>query len=137
MELDFEKYKRQQFCDHEQCSYYGQVGAGNIKTKSRKHQQVYCNQCKNSWVITKDTFFYHLKTPIKEIVEALALLSEGMGVNAVCRVKGITADALGDWLIKAAEHVNELTIYLQKEMHLTQCQMDEFWSFILKKSQPS
>lgn len=134
MELDFEKYKSQQFCDNQQCSDYGQRGAGNIKTKSRKHHQVYCNQCQNSWVITKDSFFYQLKTPVKEVIAVLMLLSEGLGVNALCRVKGITADAIGPWLIKAAKHVNEITIYLERDRHLEQGPIDEFWSFILKKS---
>lgn len=137
MELDFDKYKSQQFCDNQRCSHDGQVGAGNIKIKSQKHHQVYCNQCKNSWVITKDTFFYDLKTPIKEVVAVLMLLAEGMGVNAVCRVQGVTADSLGHWLSKAAEPVNEIRVYLEQNMHLEQCQIDEFWSFILKKSQNS
>ena len=102
MDLDFAKYKSHQFCDNKECSRRGQVEAGNIKTNSRKHHQVYCNGCKQNWVITRDSFFYHLKTPVKEVIEALMLLSEGMGVNAVCRVKGVTADSLASWLLKAA-----------------------------------
>ena len=69
------------------------------------------------------------------VVEVLMLLAEGMGVNAVCRVKGVTADSMRSWLTKASDHVEEIRVYLQEEMHLTQCQIDEFWSFILKKSQ--
>jgi hypothetical protein len=45
----------------------------------------------------------------------------------------VTADSVLDWVVKAADHVNELSVYLKGEMHLTQCQIDEFWSFILKK----
>lgn len=135
VDLDFEKYKAQQFCDNSECSIFGKVGLGNIRTQSSKNKQVYCNQCDNHWVITKGTFFYHLKTPVKVVVEVLKLLAEGMGVNAVCRVKGVTADSMRSWLAKASDHVEEISAYLQKEMHLTQCQIDEFWSFILKKSQ--
>ena len=135
VELDFEKYKARQFCDKAECSAFGKIGEGNIRTQSRKNQQVYCNQCDNSWVITKGTFFYHLKTPVRVVVEVLMLLAEGMGVNAVCRVKGVTADSMRSWLTKASDHVEEIRVYLQEEMHLTQCQIDEFWSFILKKSQ--
>ena len=69
------------------------------------------------------------------VVEVLMLLAEGMGVNAVCRVKGVTADSMRSWLTKASDHVEEISVYLQTDMHLTQCQIDEFWSFILKKSQ--
>lgn len=134
MPLDFEKYKAQQFCDNSACASYGQIGQGNIRTHSRQQQQVYCKACKQIWVITKGTFFYHLKSPISLVLEVLWLLAEGMGLRAVCRTKGITTDAVGEWIVKAAAHVNEVSIYLEREMHLTQCQIDEFWSYILKKS---
>ena len=59
MELDFDKYKAQQCCDNPACQYDGKTGEDNIRTHSRQHQQVYCNACKNIWVITKGTFFYN------------------------------------------------------------------------------
>jgi hypothetical protein len=133
MELDFDTYKTQQFCDHTDCQYYGKTGADNIRTHSRQQHQVYWNACKTIWVITQGTFFYNLQAPVSLVLEVLRLLSEGMGLRAVCRTKGVTPDAVGAWLLKAAEHVNEVTVYLEREMHLTQCQIDEFWSYILKK----
>lgn len=135
MDLDFEKYKEDQFCSTSNCKYFGQVGAGNIGTKSSKHHQVYCNDCKSIWVITKDTFFFNLKKPVPFILEVLLLLSEGMGVNAVCRAKGVKAETVNRWVLKASDHVREVTVYLETGMHLTQCQIDEFWSFIYKKKQ--
>ena len=134
MELDFDKYKAQQFCDNPACQYYAQTDKDNIRTHSRQHHQVYCNACKNIWVITTGTFFYNLKAPVALILEVLQLLSEGMGLRAVCRTKGVTPDAVGDWIFKAAKHMHEVTLYLERDMHLTQCQIDEFWSYILKKS---
>jgi len=133
MDLDFDKYKAQQFCDNEACTLFGEVGAGNIRIQSRKNKQVYCNHCKNTWVITKGTFFYNMKTPVSVVLEVLQLLSEGSGVNSVCRLKGVTADSMRVWLSKASDHSQELSAYLQTNLHLTQCQIDEFWSFILKK----
>ena len=99
------------------------------------HHQVYCKACKQIWVITKGTFFYNLKSPASLVLEVLKLLSEGMGIRAVSRSKGVTTDAISAWVLKAAHHVNEVTVYLERNMHLTQCQIDEFWSYILKKSQ--
>lgn len=133
MELDFEKYKEEQFCDNKKCEFYGMIGDGNVKIKSRKNQQVYCNRCKNSWVITKGTFFFHMKSSPKDALEVLFLLSEGMGMRAVCRAKGVTMDILQIWIVKAANHVNEVSSLLKEEMNLTGCQIDEFWSFIRKK----
>ena len=77
MDLDFEKYKADQFCSNSDCKHHGQVGSGNIGTKSSKHHQVYCKGCQAIWVITKDTFFFNLKKPVSLILEVLLLLSEG------------------------------------------------------------
>lgn len=133
MGLDFDKCKEQQFCKTKKCEFYGQIGAGNIKIKSSQHSQVYCNSCKKTWVLTKDTFFYHLKTPPKDVLEVLWLLSEGMGLRAVSRVKGFTTDAILEWVLKAGEHVEEISAFLFAHLNLTQCQIDEFWSFIHTK----
>ena len=94
---------------------------------------MYCNACKQIWVITKGTFFYNLKAPVSLVLEVLKLLSEGMGLRAVCRSKGVTTDAASAWVLKAAEPVNEVTVYLERDMHLSQGQIDEFWSYIFKK----
>ena len=135
MELDFDKYKVQQFCDNADCAYYAKVGEDNIRTHSRLHHQVYCKACKQIWVITKGTFFYNLKAPVSLVLEVLKLLSEGMGIRGVSRSKGVTTDAISAWILKASKHINEVTVYLERHMHLTQCQIDEFWSYILKKSE--
>src|SRR5262249_32658441 len=76
----------------------------------------------------------NLKAPVSLVLEVLRLLSAGVGVRAGCRTKSGTPDAGGSWLLKAAKHVQEVTIYLERALHLTQCQIDEFWSYILKKS---
>ncbi len=128
MDLNFDKYKAQQFCDNRDCPAYGQIGENTIRTPSRLHQQVYCNVCKQIWVITKSPFFYNLKAPVSLILEVLQLLSEGMGLRAACRTKGVTPDATRAWVRKAAAHVTEVTVYLEREMPLTQCQIDELWS---------
>lgn len=45
-------------------------------------------------------------------------------------VGSFTTEVVGDWIVKAAAHINEVTIYLEKDMHLTQCQIDALWSYI-------
>lgn len=42
---EFEQFKSDQYCDNEDCSHYGQVGSGNIRTHSTKSGQVQCNKC--------------------------------------------------------------------------------------------
>ncbi len=99
MDLDFDKYKVQQFCDNLDCDKYGKIGENNIRTHSRLQHQVYCKACKQIWVITKDTFFYNLKSLVSLILEVLKLLSEGVGLRAVCRAKGVGCGSFRTTLI--------------------------------------
>src|ERR671913_2004459 len=73
MELDFDQYKAQQFCDNLDCDASGKIGGNTIRTHSRRHHQVYCNACNPIWVMTKGTFFYNLKAPVSLILEVLKL----------------------------------------------------------------
>lgn len=134
---EFEILKSSQYCANESCEYYNQPEAGNIKINSRSKGQVYCNSCGNRWVLTKGTMFYDLRTPIDKVIKVLLNLSRGMGLNNTCRQENVTADSVLAWIIKAAKHSNEFTLYMQQEMHLTQVQIDECWSFIRKKRKTS
>lgn len=79
--------------------------------------------------------FFGLRTPMDKIARVLGLLASGMGVNAVCRENDVVADSLRDWILLAARHVKEFSAYLEQDMHLEQVQIDEFWSFVRKKTE--
>ena len=130
---EFDSLKSSQYCDNADCSCYNQPEANNIRINSRVKAQVYCNVCGNRWVLTKGTMFYGLRTPIDKVITVLLCLTRGMGVNNTCRQEKVTADSILSWIIKAAQHTNEFTQYMQQEMHLEQVQIDEFWSFVRKK----
>lgn len=130
---EFDTLKSSQYCDNESCSHYNKPDAGNIKINSRAKGQVYCNNCGNRWVLTKGTMFFGIRTPIEKVVKVLLCLSRGMGLRNTCRQEEVTADSALNWIDKAAKHTNEFTAYMQRDMHLDQVQIDEFWSFIRKK----
>ena len=132
---EFEVFKSHQYCDNETCAKYGLVGGdGNIKTHSFAVSQGYCNCCKSKpFSLRKGTMFFGLRTPVDKIIRVLHLLSSGMGQNAICRQEDVTGDSVRSWIILASEQVSSFTAYMQREMHLEQVQIDEFWSFIRKK----
>ena len=111
--------------------------ANNIKIHSLKKGQVYCKPCKTIFSVRKGTMFYRLHTPLDKIIRLLSLLVSGMGVNAVCRTEDVTADSLRSWIVLASHQVNGFTAHMQQEMKLEQVQIDEFWSFVRKKTQIS
>jgi hypothetical protein len=133
LETNFDSLKALQYCNNAACELYTKVGSGNICTMSRLNRQVYCNKCKNCWVLTKDTFFYDLRTDSKLIIRVLLDLSEGQSQRGVQRNTGVTIATQKRWLLRAAEHVDVLSTYLEQEMRLERVQIDEFWSFVLKK----
>ena len=61
-------------------------------------RQLYrCPQCQRCFSETHDTPLANLKTPLSRIVESLQALNEGLGVNAVCRVFGVSKNSLYRW----------------------------------------
>jgi transposase-like protein len=71
-------------------------------------RQLYtCPQCQRCFSETHDTPLANLKTPLSRIavcaslhmmsVEIVQALNEGLGVNAVCRVFGVSKNSLYRW----------------------------------------
>jgi hypothetical protein len=67
------------------------------------------------------------------IISVLKDLSEGKGQRAIQRTHGVSLITHRHWIIKVASHVSVISDYLEQDMHLERVQIDEFWSFILKK----
>ena len=79
------------YCPNGACEKYQQVGAGNIIRygKTRQGQQRFqCKACQRTFNQQVGTIFYRRRTDTKDIVEALAMLAEGMRISSVARVKG-------------------------------------------------
>lgn len=132
---EFHLFKSHQYCDNPVCVCYGQVGQWNLKINSLPKGQVYCKPCGSVFSVRRGTMFFGLRTPMDKIVDCLTLLASGMGSNAVCRARNVTGDSLRSWISLAADQVTAFTAYMQKDMHLEQVQIDEFWSFIRKKKE--
>jgi len=132
---NFDFLLQHQYCDNPHCMCYSLVGKGNIKTHCRRKGQVYCNKCNRIFSVRKGTMFFGLRTDIEKIIKVLTLLSSGMGMNAVSKAECVTCDSIRDWLVLAARHVSQFSAYMQQNMQLTQVQIDEFWSFVLKKKE--
>lgn len=131
---DFDLFKLHQYCDNPDCTDYGVSGKGNIKTHSLASGQGYCSSCRSKpFSIRKGTMFFDLRTPMEKIIRVLSLLASGMGQNAVCRQESVRGESVRAWIVLASEHVSAFSEYMQREMELSQVQIDEFWSFIRKK----
>lgn len=58
---------------------------------------------------------------------------EGKGITATARIVKKKGDTILDWLRKMAHHVEKVNVYLVRDLHLTDVQIDKLWTFIKKR----
>jgi transposase-like protein len=124
------------YCPNKECDRYGKVGQGNMVRygKSRQGRQRYqCKVCKKVFNERKGTLFYGKRTAVKDIVESLAMVAEGMGIRATARVKGIKHDTLSAWLREAGGQAQQVEAVLLQDYHWHASQIDALWTYVRRK----
>jgi transposase-like protein len=79
------------FCPNKECHHYARVDQGNIIKFGRSRQGVQRYRCKgcettfSATRATRATLFYRKRTPVKDILETLVLLAEGVRIRLASR----------------------------------------------------
>jgi hypothetical protein len=76
---------------------------------------------------------YGLKTSAREIAQALLVVMRRGSLRAAEEITGHKYETISVWLKRAAAHAEALTKVLASDLHLSQVEIDEFWSFVHKK----
>lgn len=124
------------YCPNKECREYGKVGRGNIVKygKSQQGRQRYqCRLCKKVFNERMGSLFYGKRTAVKDIVESLAMVAEGMGIRATARVKGIKRDRLSAWLRQAGSQAQQVEEVLLQDYHWSASQIDALWTYVRRK----
>lgn len=124
------------FCPNEECQLYPKVDETNIIKfgKSKQGVQLYqCKSCKTTFSATRGTLFYRKHTPLKDIIETLALLAEGVRISSISRAKGFKEDTILRWLREAARHSQALEDMLLSDYRLSKAQVDGLWTYVGNK----
>lgn len=79
------------------------------------------------------TAFYRSRLPEEKFESMASALAEGVGVNATGRIFGASKKTVLNVLYRAADHAAEVSRSLLHGVSVTECQLDEMWSFIGKK----
>lgn len=58
------------------------------------------------------------------------MLAERNNLAAIHRIKGIKEETAIDWLLKAANHIEEIETLLMSKHHLTRVQLDAMWTHV-------
>ena len=116
-------------CPNPQCRESHVVRNGSHRGRQRYH----CRACKTYFGETAGTPMYGLKTPAAEVAQALLVVMRRGSLRAAEEITGHTYETISVWLKRAASHAVAITQVLANDLHLSQVEIDEFWSFVQKK----
>ena len=124
------------YCPNKCCSYYGKPFRQGKMVKngsSRGQLQALCKACGSSVSLSFGTAYYGLETDPLIFETAVRALAEGNSIRATGRIFEIDKDTVCEWLNRAALHCRLVVLYLWSQLHVTECQLDELWSFVHTK----
>jgi len=91
-----------------------------------------CRVCRRSFGPTWGTPMYRLRTDLKEIAKTLQIMMRRGSLSAAEELTGHKYETIARWLRVAARHAEAITEVLVRDLHLSQVEVDAFWSFVKK-----
>jgi transposase-like protein len=92
-------------------------------------QRWFCQRCGRTFGLTTGTPLYRLHTPAVEVAHTLLIVMRRGSLSAAEELTGHKYETIGSWLRRAADHAEALTQALVHDLHLTEVEVDAFWSF--------
>ena len=80
---------------------------------------------------------YRLHTPPEEVGRTLLVVMRRGSLRAAEEITGHKYETIGRWLRLAAEHAEALTDVLVDDLELSALEVEEFWSFVRRRSATS
>jgi transposase-like protein len=122
----------QQSCINSACPAFGKSETDTIRVYSCKERRYYCVVCGKTFSESRASLFYHLRTPRRDVLEAIGMLAERNSLRGIARVKGVKPDTVLHGLEIAGAQAAAVSDHLIHNLHLTQAQIDELWTFVKK-----
>lgn len=124
------------YCPNKQCFHYGLRGFGDHLVRrgyDGKVPRLLCTMCQHTFSVRHGTAYFDVQSEARIYTIAMRALAEGNSLRGTGRIVGIDKDTVCAWLDKAGRHCRAVTTYLFNNLHITECQLDELWSFVHKK----
>ena len=124
------------YCHHHHCRGYGKPFAQGYLVKSgtsRGQPRAWCKACEASVVLSYGTAYYGLEAEATIFETAVRALAEGNALRATARIVQVDKDTVCAWLHRVAYHCRTLMLYFWRDLHVSECQLDELWSFVHTK----
>lgn len=124
------------YCRNPHCRYYGVTGDKVHLQPAGWHRGArrwMCLEC-HHWVSARTgTAYAGIRVPERTFCDGVRQLAEGASIRGVARTIDCDKDTVCAWIPRVGRHCRNLTEYFFRELHLTECQLDELWTFVYKK----
>jgi IS1 family transposase/transposase-like protein len=126
------------YCPNRCCPAYGVPFHQSMLVKngtSHGQKQALCRACGRSVTVRSGTAYCDLNAAPAIFETAIRALAEGNSLRSTARIVQIDKDTACDWLHRAAQQCRLVMLYLWRDLPVTECQLDELWSFVHTKEQ--
>jgi transposase-like protein len=112
-------------------------GATHIVKNGSKNgrQRWVCRTCNRSFGATFGTPMDRLHNTPTEVARTLLVVMRRGSLSAAEDITGHKHETIGRWLRAAAQHAEQITEVLVRDLHWTVVEVDAFWSFVKKSAQ--
>src|SRR6266498_680803 len=125
-------------CRNRHCRYYGKTGqASRLRPygSDRGEARFRCTMCGALIEARAGTAYADIRTSLPTYGLGAKLLAEGLSIRATARVLGIDKDTVCSWVCQLGAHCAAVAAYHFRQLHLSECQLDELWTFVRKKEE--
>ena len=125
-------------CPNKECKSHLQpeAPAPKIKQYQGKLKPIALLQCKTCRTLFSErngTVYFGLKRSPDDFDQVIQLAVCRVSIRDITRITGISEDTIQRWLKKAADFLGPLHDSLVHDLEISECQVDELWSFVLMK----
>jgi IS1 family transposase len=126
------------YCRNRSCVLYGQSGPqAQLRPRGTHNHapRLECGACGHLVFARTGTAYAGIRVDEAMYRMGAKLLAEGLAIRATARLLEVDKDTVCDWLPGLGQHCARVMVYHFRHLHLTECQLDELWTFVYKKEE--
>lgn len=125
-------------CPNPECPDYQKYGQGNIVFndwigKDKTIARLRCTTWKTNFSEHKGTLFEQSRLPCEQVLRIYKCLVHGNSIEATADICEVTSKSVSRIVTIAGEHHRAVHDFLVQDLKGSECQLEEFWSFVKKK----
>jgi len=124
------------YCRNPHCRLFGKTSPrAQLKPYDwqRAGPRFQCKMCGEVVSASTGTAYAGVRTNLDLYRRGAKALAEGVSIRATGRLVEVDKDTVNHWLPNLGRHCQRLMNYFFRDLHLSECQLDELWTFIYKK----